>query len=224
MLRKNMSFRDKIDKILETNSLNINSVNGLEKHVNASTGAIKKYYDKDEDPGQGTIKKIKNALAISDEDWNTGIFSKQKMAKSKSNSSLIPLYDAVAVGGNAMLADQAPVSEPAEYIDPGSWLRAATGSLRVYGNSMFPKYPAGSIIAFKESKSGVIIWGEDYVIELEDRRIVKRIDKSKIEGHIKAVSYNTNNEKYTYDPVDIPVQAVKRLYMVLGCVTLEASI
>jgi hypothetical protein len=55
---------------------------------------------------------------------------------------------------------------------------------------MFPKYPAGSIIAFKESKSGVIIWGEDYVIELEDRRIVKRIDKSKIEGHIKAVSYN----------------------------------
>lgn len=141
------------------------------------------------------------------------------------NKELIPFYDAAAVGGQALLADQTPVSEPVEYINPGSWLRGATGSLRVYGNSMFPKYPAGSIIAFKESKSGVIIWGEDYVIELEDRRIVKRLEKSEIKDHVKAVSYNINgNNKYMYDPIDIPMHAVKRLYMVLGMVLIEASI
>lgn len=140
-------------------------------------------------------------------------------------NDLIPFYDAAAVGGQALLADQTPISVPAEYINPGTWLRSATGSLRVYGNSMFPKYPAGSIIAFKENKSGVIIWGEDYVIELEDRRIVKRLEKSEIKEHIKAVSYNVNKDnKYIYDPIDIPMTAVKRLYMVLGMVLIEASI
>lgn len=142
----------------------------------------------------------------------------------KKSVGKIPFYDAAVVGGTSMLADQDPISKPAEYIDPGDLLRGATGTLRVYGHSMFPKYPPGCIIAFKASNSKVIVWGEDYVIELLDRRIVKRVVKSQEKDCIKAVSYNVNNDKYVYDPIDIPLTEVKRLYMVLGKVEMEASI
>lgn len=148
--------------------------------------------------------------------------------RSNSDAEKIPFYDAVAVGGLSVLADQTPVIEPTEMIDPGTWFRTASGALRVYGHSMFPKYPAGCIVAFKKSSKdipAVIVWGEDYVIELEDRRILKRVDRGETKASIKAVSYNVNKDnKYVYDPIEIPLSDVKRMYMVLGKVELEASI
>lgn len=108
-------------------------------------------------------------------------------------------------------------------INPGSFLRAATGSLRIYGHSMFPKYPAGCIVAFKDADLEVIIWGEDYVIELEDRRIIKRLEKGRTDQTVTAVSYN-KSDTYIYDPIEIPIRKIKRLFMVLGKIELEASI
>lgn len=136
----------------------------------------------------------------------------------------IPFYDTVAVGGASLLAEQNPVYDNnAELIDPGTWFRTASGALRVYGHSMFPKYPAGCIVAFKESEKDVLIWGEDYVIELKDRRIVKRVEKSKEVGCISAVSYN-KSEEYVYASIDIPITKIKRIFMVMGKVEMEASI
>lgn len=150
----------------------------------------------------------------------------------KGGGGRIPFYDAIAVGGaSVMLHEQDAVTDrPSEMIDPGTFLRAATGALRVYGHSMYPKYPAGCIVAFKASSKripDVIVWGEDYVVELEDRRIIKKIDKGENKDSIKAVSLNgTNGDKmkYQFDTIDIPLKAVKRMYMVLGKIELEASI
>ncbi len=135
----------------------------------------------------------------------------------------IPFYDAVAVGGSVILADQSAVDAPNDMIDPGTFLRRATGSLRIYGHSMFPKYPAGCIVAFKGADKELIIWGEDYVIELEDRRIIKRVERGEQPGYILAVSYN-KSEEYPYASIDVPLAKVKRLYMVLGKIELEASV
>jgi transcriptional regulator with XRE-family HTH domain len=63
-----MTFREKIDKILKTNTLQINSVYGLEVYIGASPGAINKYYKKNKEPGAGTIKKILDGVGI-DPDW-----------------------------------------------------------------------------------------------------------------------------------------------------------
>lgn len=150
----------------------------------------------------------------------------------KKKPGKIPFYDVIAVGGaSVMMHEQDAVSDrPTEMIDPGTFLRAATGALRVYGHSMYPKYPAGCIVAFKASSKpipDVIVWGEDYVIELEDRRIIKKVDKGDTKDYIKAVSMNGTNEekmKYQFDTIDIPLSAVKRMYMVLGKIVLEASI
>ena len=143
----------------------------------------------------------------------------------KDSETKIPFYDAVAFGGSSKLIvqEQEPIySDGNEMINPGSWFRTATGALRVYGHSMYPKYPAGSIIAFKPADKELILWGEDYVIELHDRRIVKKIIKG-LKGYFNAVSYN-KDEPFAYDTVEIPIEKIKRLYMVLGKIELETSI
>jgi hypothetical protein len=67
-----MSFREKIDKILRVNTLKINSVNGLEKFIEASNGSISKYYQLDEEPGGNTIKKILSLPGLNQEWWDSG--------------------------------------------------------------------------------------------------------------------------------------------------------
>ena len=67
-----MTFREKIDKILKANRLEINSVYGLEVYIGAAPGAINKYYKKDSEPGAGTIKKILDGLSVNTDWWETG--------------------------------------------------------------------------------------------------------------------------------------------------------
>ncbi|HYF69113.1 MAG TPA: hypothetical protein VD884_13310 [Ohtaekwangia sp.] len=70
-----MSFKKKVDKILDTNVLGINSINGLEKEIGASTGAINKFYNENRTPGKNTVKKIKKKFNINDADWTSGEFN-----------------------------------------------------------------------------------------------------------------------------------------------------
>lgn len=86
-----MSFKKKIDKILETNQLGVNSIYALEKAIEASTGSVNKYYNKDESPGPGIIKKIKKTFSIDDIGWQTGEFNGPHLEPSR--ESLKKVFD-----------------------------------------------------------------------------------------------------------------------------------
>jgi phage repressor protein C with HTH and peptisase S24 domain len=221
-----VNFGEKISKLLRINAKEFATIEDLEVFVGVGRHTIRKSINENREPSRRILAKIIEGLDMTQEDWDANRFERtKKIEKSKEDRDLIPFYDAVAVGGVQILADQTPVSGPTEMIEPGTWFKQASGALRVYGHSMFPKYPAGCIVAFKISTSTVIVWGEDYVIELSDRRIVKRVEPGLDKDHIKAVSYNINkDQKYVYDPIEIPKSEIKRMYIVLGKVELEASI
>lgn len=140
-------------------------------------------------------------------------------------SRTIPFLGAVAIAGFDIIGDNSPVSTAVHMINPGTFFRNAEGALQITGHSMFPKYPSGCIIAYRAASKDRILWGEDYVVELqEDKRLIlKRIEKSETKGCIKLVSYNVNKDsKYMYDPIHYPLNDVGRIFMVLGMIQLEA--
>lgn len=212
-----MDFIDALRQLLDNKQT---TKMDLHKKLGVSRQTLDNYLSRSTSPTDAEIKEMSSKLDISN------------LVKSYPEQvKMIPFYDAVAVGGSSMLADQESISQPTEMINPGTWFKTAQGSLRVYGHSMFPKYPAGSIIAFKNganhTSAGIIHYGEDYVIELEDRRMVKRVQKSKEKGCIQVNSYNSIKDdvgERVYAPYDIPLDAIRRMYMVLGKVELEASI
>lgn len=67
-----MTFKEKIDKILETNTLKINSVSRLEDEIGAGRGAINDFYNENREPGRITIKKIKTLKGLNWKWWETG--------------------------------------------------------------------------------------------------------------------------------------------------------
>jgi transcriptional regulator with XRE-family HTH domain len=156
--------------------------------------------------------------------------SRMKAEKGGGNTpDAIPFFDAIATAGLAVYQeDQPPVTQPTETVNPGTWFRSATAAMRVYGDSMFPKYKSGCIIALKEIyDKEEIIYGEDYVLETSEQRVLKRVMKSeKGEEHIELTSVNPqsdNRGKPIYASKDFHLNKIKRVYKVLGQIQYEAG-
>lgn len=133
----------------------------------------------------------------------------------------IPLYDTIAVGGIGLLADQSrTANEPEDYVYAGSMFTDAVASVKVYGDSMWPKYPNGSIVVCREVKDReLILWGQVYVIETSEYRVIKRVQKGEAKNSIRADSENAVKNglgKEIHESMEIDLSKIKRLFLVVG--------
>ncbi|MFV0507473.1 MAG: hypothetical protein ACK5L5_12365 [Bacteroidales bacterium] len=140
------------------------------------------------------------------------------------NKNLIPFYEDVNSMGGALSSfeTETTVSEPSYMIDAGDWFPDATAAIRHYGDSMI-EYPSGSILALRKVKDpSLLVWGRDYVIETSEFRVTKKLQACNDKENI--VAHSTNTETYTdgtliHSPIKIPKTAIRRLFLVLGCVS-----
>jgi transcriptional regulator with XRE-family HTH domain len=168
------------------------------------------------------IEKLCNADSNINKVWITD--GTGEMLK---NTKKIPLYDVDSIGGNnQQIASLDAVSKPSEWIDAGDWFMDATAAIHHYGDSM-TEYPSGCILALREVRDfDLVVWGKNYVIETDEYRITKRLQKGKSKEYV--VAYSTNTEAYPdgtliHQPIDIPKQSIRRLAIVLGYVVKEQS-
>lgn len=146
------------------------------------------------------------------------------VAKEEKKRHLIPLYDLTAIGGRQYGADMLPASAPTEMIDTGDWFQDATAAMRVQGDSMSPEYKSGSIVALRQiNDSRIIMYGEDYVIETDEIRVIKRLQRSDDPSYLMACSVNTEQwetgpmkGRLIHEPFEIPKDSIRRLFLVLG--------
>jgi phage repressor protein C with HTH and peptisase S24 domain len=242
-----MDFRHKIDIILDLLQIKLwklATISGLgntlekaysenrEMRDSTTIKFLQKLYIKKqwwEEPGGqpwtvSDVFEVDNVIerVESDADKDTKVVSFQ-------SKDSIPFYDAVAVGGLSVYqAEMAPVIQPSETVNPGAWFRSATAAIRHYGDSMYPKYKSGSIIALKEIRDkDEIVFGEDYVVETSEQRILKRLMRSeKGEDFIELTSVNPqtdNRGKPIYGAKDFHLNKIKRVYKVLGQINYESG-
>jgi len=179
------------------------------------------------------IETLCNANENINKVWITDL--KGTMLKNTSNpltnredKKLIPLYDGVVTAGMQETAIMDATQQPAEMIDAGDWFRDATAAMRVHGDSMYPEYKSGSIAALREvMNKRLVVYGQDYLIETTEYRVIKRLQKSDIPQNWLACS--VNEEKYessgrlVHEPFDVHIDDVTRLYQVLGNVKRNQS-
>lgn len=139
---------------------------------------------------------------------------------------LIPFYEDVStVGGvNAMSADVDSAPAVSEWIDAGDWFRDATAAIQHYGDSML-EYPSGCILALKKVEDiRLLLWGKNYCIETDEYRITKQLQPGEDKNTLLA--YSSNRETYPdgrliHAPVQIPLESIRAIFSVLGCVIKE---
>lgn len=101
------------------------------------------------------------------------------------------------------------------YVDVPEFGQIA-GYVRVYGNSMYPKYCNGDVVACRElTNKRIIPYGEAYLVITDEHRMIKYID-----------SYDHDEKKVTlrsehadYKPFVIERDDIKKLYIIKGKIT-----
>lgn len=151
----------------------------------------------------------------------------RSIALSPSGGS-IPLFDVLVAAGTTYGMDMAAVSQPFGYIDAGGTLAGCTLALRVYGDSMAPEYPKGSVVGAKEVTRQEIEPSRVYVIETDSNRYLKRLYLSPDGDELRCIS--DNHEKYETGPMagefiypefTIPLSIVRRLFVVKAVVEIK---
>ena len=90
--------------------------------------------------------------------------------------------------------------------------------IRVKGDSMFPRYLSGDIVACREvHDTGTFFqWGKAYVLDTDQGVVLKRVRRSELPKHVLCVSDNPE-----YDPFDVPTAGIYHLAIVRGLIREE---
>ena len=132
----------------------------------------------------------------------------------------IPILSPDAAGGFHP-NDQADIEQYTIGMMPFNRQIAHTGDvvIPVYGDSMTPKYPAGSYILIRpiEAWREYIELGRSYVLELADwRRLIKIVRKGSDATHYTLDSYNVD-----YESNEIAKDFINNMWLVVASVTRE---
>lgn len=138
----------------------------------------------------------------------------------KNNKSLssdekpVPYYDIDASAGNVTIFETDGKEYIKQYINVPAFSDCQM-FIGVSGNSMYPKYCSGELIALKKIQDfGVMAWNEAHLIVTKEQRLLKYLRKGKSKDHWLLVSENKE-----YEPIDIAVTKVLHLYQVKGKIT-----
>lgn len=200
----------------------------LGESVGVSGAQIGRYEKGKDEMSNAMLRKLCIALDVSEIEMR-GLKEPAKLTPVKNKEGMIPIYDAIAVAGlTTMAAEQSAVYEAVEYIDAGTLFPTATAAMRIAGDSMFPKYRPGCLVALREVfDKEDIDYGKDYVIETKENRWIKRLMKSeKGAEHVELTSYSTVTDargKLVHAARDIHLDKIKRIYRVLGQVLHESG-
>lgn len=89
--------------------------------------------------------------------------------------------------------------------------------ISVKGDSMYPKYQTGDIVACKKLPLDTFFqWNKVYVLDTVQGAMLKRVKKSDKQGYITCVSENT-----AYEPFDLALTDTNALAIVLGSIRME---
>lgn len=163
--------------------------------------------------------KIAGIMKLNYEDLMRGI---DIVANSTRTGKLVPVYNAQASAGKANVDTHGSRSG---WVNVGDLLKDSEASLYVYGNSMIPGYPPGSLIGIRPLNESFIEPGSVYVVETESNRYIKRLYYNKDQTTLVCMS--DNHIKHTdgpmegdffYPPFEIPISAIKIIHKVTGVI------
>ncbi|MBD5242073.1 MAG: hypothetical protein HDS59_08355 [Barnesiella sp.] len=219
-----MSLKSRMILFIEELGLNPKS---FEERVGLSNGAVSKMGD---NTRMSTIDKITDIFPALNKTWLlTGEGEMLKSDNDESESSKrIPVYDVETTGGSSgLVSSSRENANIVGYVDSGSWFEnKETAIIRHVGDSM-TEYPDGCWLAVKRVLNPrLLVPGRNYVIETDEFRVTKRIQKGSEKGYIKL--YSTNQERYEdgqliHEPFEVHLSDVRRIFSVLGYVVNQSG-
>lgn len=162
--------------------------------------------------GEGSM--LRNTVTVCEVEKKIDTVPKIETAQNPSEG--IPLIPISAMAG-AFTGEQVVLEYECErFIVPT--FKGAEFLISVRGNSMYPKYNSGDIVACKKvpMKDIFFQWNKVYVLDTDQGPLIKRVKPGSDESHILIVSDNTD-----YEPFELHLNSIYNVALVLGVIRLE---
>lgn len=146
--------------------------------------------------------------------------SDEKLIESDNQLEGIPLIPLDAVAGFYPGIDTQGIElkNCDHYVVPEFERLGAEYIIRVGGNSMYPKYSNGDVLACKKIKEITFFqWGKVYVLDTQQGALVKRVFEHPDQDLLICSSDNKEN----YPPFNLPKSEIRSMSIVLGVIRIE---
>jgi len=204
------------------------SVSAFEQSISASDGLIRRAIKNNTDIQSKWLVKISDNYPELNIEWlltgkgkmnKENQFEKPDLYLQKSNvkgkhydDQSIPLYDISAAAGLKVLFAGGKQNIVDTLRIPH--ISKVDGAMFLTGDSMYPLMKSGDIIVFKQIHNlNYLHLGDIYILAYEidgdEYVVVKYVNKSEKDGHVKLVSYNDH-----YAPLDIPISSINTIALV----------
>lgn len=212
-------FIERLDFFMRSEDINDNQ---LTVNAGLSNGLIGRCRKKGGGMASESIEKILSAYPELSADWlltGRGIMIRggfpETAEPTRVEESRIPLIpqEAFAGQGDPAYDDEKDLSYYS--IDE---FRNSDFLIRIKGDSMWPKFAGGDIVACKKIKDVLFIqWGRVYVLYTQSQGImIKRLQPAEDNDYITCVS---DNERYA--PFNVPKSDIVSLALVNGSISVE---
>lgn len=130
----------------------------------------------------------------------------------------IPLIPIEAMAGFGSGSSQVMDYDTQKYLVPEFTELKVDFMIRIKGDSMYPKYNSGDLVACKKLILNDVFfqWNKVYVLDTEQGALIKRVKKSKKDDCVTLISDNPS-----YDPFDLHFSKINALAIVVGVIRLE---
>lgn len=212
------TVNQRINNVLEYLDI---SVNSLAKTLELPQTTVNNYVSGKRKISFELIEKIAKAFPVLNKVWlltGEGNMLVNQETYNNEPKQELPLLPVDAMAGALNGDNQGFMEYECErYLVP--IFKGAEFLCRVQGNSMWPKYNSGDIVACKKVPMEHLWfqWGKSYVISTRQGVLVKRIEPSDNEGCVQICSENADK----YKPFELPVTEINGVAVVVGVIRVE---
>ncbi|MDM1396095.1 helix-turn-helix domain-containing protein [Myroides odoratimimus] len=201
---------------------NIKSYADFAQRTGLNHQTVSNYLKGKQKPDIDKLSQIKQSFEEIDANWlltGNGNMIKSNDGLIKDNSKGVPYYEGIEATGSILTSFNDIKENPSFYISYPHF-DDCTAYLPMAGDSMYPKYCSGEIIAVKQIYNfDIIQWGEAYMIvtdsEANDLRTIKLLFPHKEEDKI---ILRASNPSFAGDTI-IPKKNIVSLFLVKGKIT-----
>lgn len=191
-----MTINERFAEILKTKSISVKEASSL---LDRTEMYVRKLMRAGESFGIEPVMKILNSIDDINPDWllnEKGSMLREKHLPTNTNGKGVPYYEDIEASCSILSMNMDIPETPTFYIDYEHF-NDCNAYIPVVGDSMYPQYCAGEIVAVKRIFNiDIIQWGEAYLIvtngNANDLRTIKQVHYCEDESQIILRASNPN--------------------------------
>jgi len=117
---------------------------------------------------------------------------------SQTTTKVIPVFPVEAMAGTLVeFFDSVKDYDCEKMVSP---IKGADYAIKIYGDSMSPEIPSGSLCLIKKvDERQFISWNEIYVLDTDNGAVIKKIRRTDRDNVVECVSINPNYQPFTIE-------------------------